>query len=245
MLRKPLLVTVDVEGQPDVRDYDSVDSLADRLASLSIPVTLFVTPGVVSYRTKTVAQWLDDGHEVGLHIHPARTPMGDSDWLTDYDRATTAEMIAWGIDQFDTYLDYTPEIFRAGRWDYAAELLDVLAEFDFTIDCSLRPDRHRTPYERASVRELPLSVYTNPLVRMALRNTSLESIPMTLDTFLPSRTMTVGYYGVAARVALRPAPYLMVAFHNFDVHESMLGDRIERFVTRCRRVAQPRTVSDR
>jgi len=242
---KNLLVTVDVEGQPDAREYDSVDSLAQRLKSLSIPVTLFVTPDVVANQTEVVLKWLNNGHDIGLHIHPARAPMGDSDWLTDYDPAVIAEMIAWGINKFEFHLNHTPKIFRAGRWAYSAELLNVLADFNFTIDCSIRPDRHHDTFERAGVRELPLSVYTNPLVRAVLRDYSLESIPMTLDAFLSSRTIMVGYYGVAARLAFRSAPYWMVAFHDFDMHETPLADRIEQFVRRCSRVAEPRTVSNR
>lgn len=216
-----LLVTVDVEGRrrssaSTADRYEPVSVLDSVLSDLGIETTLFVTPDVVENRPRAVREWRRAGHTVGLHVHPSRMS-GGSDWLTDYDGDAIDRFVTRGCETFEAHLGFVPTHFRAGRWEYSETLLAVLGDHGFDRDASLVPDRPRDPYERHGVEELPLTTYANPLVRPLLRFWDAESIPLYADWFLPRTPLIPGFYAVTYRLLHSSRPYLMTAFHDYDL----------------------------
>lgn len=244
-------VTVDVEGvftngQHDQNQdsYESVDVFADALDPATRPMTLFVTPGVVEHRPETVADWVAGQPTVGLHIHPARLAGGDSDWLNDYDRDRIETFVADGCETFEDVLGTRPRYFRAGRWEHSERLLSALKAQGFDGDASLKPDVPTTPYTHDGIRELPLSVYGNRLVRQLLRPWDIDAIPMTVDRFLTNPVFTIGFRALVRHLLAADGPYFMCSFHDYDMLDRGLCTRVNQFQSALTTHAEPVTVVD-
>ncbi|WP_277543705.1 polysaccharide deacetylase family protein [Haloarcula laminariae] len=235
----PLISTVDVEGHNG--NYECVLALDRLLSTAEVPHTLFVTPDVVENRTELVARWVDSHHEVGLHIHPERLS-GGSDWLTDYDEKEISEMLANSCRVFERELDMVPVIFRAGRWEYSDQLLRALADNGFESDASYRPDRFVNTYVRHGIREYPLTCYTNPLIKLLMTPWDNKSVALHADLFLSNLPLSVGFCSVTARMLLSDIPYLMIAYHDYDVLE--LADQFEFYINSLSRVRSQKTMSE-
>lgn len=244
------LVTVDVEGtlatdQATRADpYASVDTLAATLEPIDQPVTLFVTPDVVEHRPDTVDRWIDSEATIGLHIHPAQLTGGDSDWLTDYHRDTIEEFVAAGAAVFEDVLGVTPTTFRAGRWEYSERLLLALSAQGFTVDASLRPARQQAPFVIEGVRECPMTVYSNWIIRALLRNREIYSIPLHADALLGSLPRAVACTGVTWRLVRSTAPYVMTSFHDYDLLDPVLRARTTRYLSALADRCVPVTITD-
>jgi len=230
-------VTVDVEGdfghnrETKEDPYESVDLLDKAVEPGSRAVTLFVTPDVVEHRPETVAKWVEGNATVGLHIHPGRLEVGDSDRLTEYDQEAITDLVARGCETFEEQLDIRPRFFRAGRWEYSPRMMKALGALGFDGDASLKPDSPREPYAQHGVRELPLSVYDNFVVRHLLLLWDVKAVPMTVDRFASSRFFEVSFRVAARRILATEPPYFMCSYHDYDLrHQQVLG-RIRRFLS--------------
>lgn len=242
-MSQPLAVTVDVEGGADPDRYRSVDALAGFLADRDLRATLFATPDVVDYRADAVADWLDAGHEVGLHLHPARLD-GDSDRLSDYSVAAIETLLGRGLETVTDRLGYRPGSFRAGRWEYSRSLLVALERQGIERDASLRPAVHTEPYTEAGVAEFPLSVYAHPLIRLALAPWSIDAIGLNADAFLTSWPRRKGFYALTRRILRADRPYVMIAFHDYDILADPLGSTIARYVDWLLDRTEPTTMAE-
>jgi peptidoglycan/xylan/chitin deacetylase (PgdA/CDA1 family) len=223
-----LLVTVDVERGPEPDPYRSVDDL-DSMISETDRWTFFVTPDVVKEKQEVISQWLADGHSVGMHIHPERIT-DESDWLSDYTAGDIKSMLTYGCKVFKSELGFKPTMFRAGRWEHSSQLVKALESTGFEVDCSLLPDQMTSPYRDGSIIELPLTVYTNGLLKTVLMPWTINGIPQTIDNFLKRTPLVPGYYAVAYRTILQSPPYFMIAFHDYDTTGSTLRKRMRTYI---------------
>lgn len=236
-----LLVSIDVEGKSPPEKYECVDILDGFLDEFDFSITLFVTPDVVKNRPETVSQWLESGHAIGLHIHPGRMT-GESDWLTSYDEQEIEDLLIRGCEVFENQIDYRPRLFRAGRWEYSEALHSALGNQGFYRDASLRPDKHQTPYKCYGVEEVPMSVYDNPLVRLALTPWTISSLPFHADGLLSKLFFIPGFYFVTWRVLLSNRPYLMVSLHDYDVQPPTLRTRLRSYINHLANYTSPKTI---
>lgn len=224
------LITIDVEGGEGPDRYESVRRLDGVLEAVGVPTTMFVTPDVVEHETDLVRTWHNDGHTIGLHIHPDRLDGGESDWLTDYDKSAIASFVGQGCSVFEHHLNIQPKVFRAGRWEYSNRLLAALTDHDFERDASMRADRHHERFECYGVTEVPMTVYSNPLVRAALRPWGAERIPLHSDGFLSPAWVVPGFYTVTYRLIHSNREYVMVSLHDYDIVEQPLRGRIKSYL---------------
>lgn len=225
------LITIDVEGSSGPDRYDSVRRLDDVLRKINKPTTLFVTPDVVQTNPELMKNWREDGHSLGLHTHPSRHPEGDSDWLTDYSTAEIEQFLDRGCSVFNYHLDMRPIAFRAGRWEYSEELLQALSTNGFKWDSSLRQNRHHDPFSHHGVNELPMTVYSNHLIRILLKPWGATRIPLHADGFLSPSYIVPGFYAITYRLIHSNRDYLMISFHDYDILEETLRQRIEHYIT--------------
>ena len=228
----PLLVTVDVEGIVEEEDdFRSVERLASLLETLSIPVTLFVTPTVAINRPETVAGWVDAGHAVGLHVHPARLG-GDSDWLATYDKSDIKTFLGRGQDALRDHVGLEPVLFRAGRWSHSRTLLAALDEQGIESDASQRSASRRSMYRYRGVTEYPMTVFENSILRYVLRPYGIDGLPLHPDAFLGSYALALSLYAATIREVLSDRSYVMVSFHDYDLVDEVLRRRVTRYLTR-------------
>ena len=247
------MVTVDVEGAQRARRYRSVELLADLVADIGVETTLFVTPDVVENETDVVRSWLEDGHAIGLHVHPERFDRFDSPWLTEYSRESIEWMLQRGKSTFKTYLGHDPDIFRAGRWEFSETLLEALNDQGFVRDASLSPAQrdterdskaYATPSLYHGVEEFPITTYDSPLLRPLLWPVSIDCVPLDLSTFLTRRVFLPGFYLLTLRKLRSTSPYTMVVFHDFDLtNESMYG-RVRDYLSFLKERGKPTTLRD-
>lgn len=228
------IVTIDVEGTVaspyrTTDPYSSVEKLASHLTKVGLPVTLFITPDVVENCTEIVSSWLERGVSLGLHLHPARLDGGTSDRLSHYDRDAIEEFIAVGCDAFESRLDTTPNCFRAGRWEYSSHLLEALRSQGFERDSSLKSDTYVRPYTESGIKEYPLTVYSNFLVRTLTKPWQFRGIPMHADAFLSNTLLAGGFYGVTWRLVHSNCPYIMVSYHDYDILDQSVCNRLVRY----------------
>ncbi|AJF24766.1 hypothetical protein SG26_03080 [Haloarcula sp. CBA1115] len=236
--RTPFLITVDVEGAVESGSYHNVGLLAQTLSNLALPATLFVTPDVIREKTSTVEQWLADGHAVGLHIHPERLG-GDEVWLGEYHQDTVESFLYQGIDVFESHLGERPQLFRAGRWSFSETLLRALAATGFEYDASHRPIEHREPYRIHGLVEFPLSVYGSRLFRSRFLSWNVETLPLSIDALLRSTPRCLACYAATWRILAANPSYLMVGFHDYDLSEPPVRQRIERYLARVGEFTEP------
>jgi hypothetical protein len=239
-----LFVTVDVEGRTQDDGtvvYDPVDRFDEHLATLPCLVSLFVTPDVVEHRTETVTRWLDAGHTVGLHVHPMRLT-GGSDWLDEYDQEVIEDLLDRGVTVFEDRLDHYPTVFRAGRWAYSDRLLDSLDAMGFELDSSLRPAQAMSPYRHGSVMEYPLTVYANPALKMLLAPFDISVVGLHADALLQTRPRSMLFNVVTHRLLQSNRPYLMAAYHDYDVVSREMDSRIRAYVDWLCDRTEPTTV---
>lgn len=223
------LVTIDVEGHPDNRTYDSIDLLDQLLDGLSVPTTLFVTPDVVRARPERVGRWMDGPHAVGMHVHPERLG-GQSPLLSEYGESEIAAMLQKSLATFEETLGVRPAHFRAGRWEYSEQLLVALDQVGIDRDASLVPDYPKEPYSRGDVLELPLSVYSNPLVEKFTRYWDTTRIPLWADWFLPKKRLLPGFYAVTWRILKSDRRYVMTALHDYDILAASMWGRTRQYI---------------
>jgi len=244
------LVTIDVEGTltgghaPDEDPFASVDRVDAMLADTDLTASLFVTPAVVRNRPAVVERWLDGDSAVGLHVHPAQLSVGESDWLTDYDRDAIARLLATGCETFEDVLDVTPSTFRAGRWEYSERLLSALDAQGITRDFSLKPARGTDPYTSAGVREFPLTVYGGRAVRLLTAPWEFNAVPLTADAFLTNPALAAGFHAVTWRLLNSDAPYVMASYHDYDLLDPAVAKRVERYQSFLVDRSTPVTVAD-
>lgn len=232
MTGPPLLVTVDVEGIVSSGEYRSVDRLDGLLEELDLQAGLFVTPAVVENRPETVFGWIEEGHDVGLHVHPARFEGDRSDWLAEYPPDEITRILGAAVDIFQERIGVRPTTFRAGRWSFSEEMLEALGRVGFDVDASHRPGGVVDPYSSRGVCELPMSVFGSRLLRTILSSRGVDGIPLHADAFLTSRRRAVPFYAVTALVALQCRPYLMMSLHDYDLTDPSAYDRIAAYIGR-------------
>jgi peptidoglycan/xylan/chitin deacetylase (PgdA/CDA1 family) len=244
-----LLMTIDVEGDPDSRVYECTEQTRDFLRRLDISATVFVTPDVVQNRPEIVESWCQSDHEVGLHIHPARLNGGRdvcsntrADWLTEYDRAEIDTLVTEALDVFEATLGVRPSVFRAGRWEYSDCLLSVLGEYGFTHDASLKPQRPTRPYRKHSVIETPLTVYWNRLLSAVPTPWNFDAVPLHADAFLARRATIPPFYFATWRALASDSQYVIVSCHDYDLESPTLRSRITAYATRLANRTQSTTV---
>jgi len=223
------IITIDVEGSLNSNGYSCVENLDNLLKITNIQATLFVTPDVIDHNKDIIKEWKDENHTIGLHIHPARLT-GRSDWLTEYSKSEVRDMIRRGIDTFETNIEAHPRVFRAGRWEYSEELLEVLSDFGFDADASLVPVSCRPPYQVDNVTELPLTTYQNWLTPVLLRHRGKRSVPLYADWFFPKPHYIPGFYFMTWRLLHSDNDYVMTAFHDYDLETPEFTDRVERYI---------------
>jgi hypothetical protein len=225
------LITIDVEGTIapsgiNTKDpFESVDVLDTHLQKIEEPVTLFVTPAVIENRTEVVQRWKAEDLTVGLHIHPAQHPNGNSDWLTDYTGAEIRRLLTEGCEIFESRLGTNPTRFRAGRWEYSDRLLYALRDHGFQYDSSLRPEDPTTPYCRDGICEVPLTVYSNIFLRNILWYKGKSSVPLHADAFLKKEIIRHGFKCLVHRVMKSSLPYIMISYHDYDILEKKVNRR--------------------
>lgn len=239
-----LLVTIDVEGGSAPDRYGCVGDTASVLDRLDVPVTLFVTPDVVQHRPRLIEEWAHADHTVGLHVHPSRLDAGrdsgtDSadgeggvDFLTTYDRREIDRLVGESLDVVEAELGMRPTTFRAGRWEHSERLVSVLGERGFTHDASLRPSGRREPFRSHGVIEVPMTVYSNRLLTVALRPWGFDTVTLHADAFLAKRPAIVPFYAVTWRLSYTDRPYLMVSIHDYDLGSDPLRSRIVAYLRR-------------
>lgn len=241
MSYKPLLITIDVEGIANENNFWSVDRLAELVETLSVPISFFVTPAVARNRSGTISAWLDNGHEVGLHVHPSRFG-GESDFLGEYDAPAVAEFLSRGTDVFEKQLNHEPVGFRSGRWSFSNSILEALIGTGFEYDASYRPSGPCDPYVHGDILELPMSVYGNRVVELLLSRYEINGIPLHADAFLRNAVRTVPFYGVTRLVARQDRPYVMVSLHDYDLCRPDVRDRVQRYLARLTEWLPPETL---
>jgi len=225
------IVTIDVEGHPVERTYECVDITESFINNTrGGKYTLFVTPDVVRNKTKTVARWIEQDHTIGLHIHPERFDGYDSVYLSEYSKDDLTDIITKGCNIFESYLGHKPVYFRAGRWEYSESLLSVLDNLDFDCDASLVPDYPVRPYRHNDLIEMPLSVYSGVLVRLISRVWGTSRAPLWADWFLQKTPAIPLYYYITNRIINSAQPYVMTAFHDYDLISSRERARTENYL---------------
>lgn len=230
-----VVVTVDVEGSSEPNRYESVDVLDSILQVSNLSYTLFITPDVIRNRPEIVRTWADAEHVVGLHIHPARLDGGKSDYLTDYGQAEIENFVAQGCEVFEEVLETSPKCFRAGRWEYSERLHEVLGESGFDYDSSLRPNRSLEPFSRNGVTEIPHSIYADTLIRVLLKPWDVLGNAMNTIAFSPDAWFSRSFIAriifrtVTKRVLDSNRPYLMIAYHDYDLTSDPLQSRIQQY----------------
>ncbi|WP_135824060.1 polysaccharide deacetylase family protein [Halorussus ruber] len=239
-----LVVTVDVEGSRQERDYTSLYLLDDLLAETEIQMTLFVTPGAVSAEPELIERWMRDGHVVGLHIHPERLSGGYSEWLSDYEYDEIAAFLDSALETFGTALDTIPSVFRAGRWEYSLRLLRVLDAYDFKIDSSLRPTEHVSEFPAFGLQEIPLTVCSDAAISSLLRNRDISSLPFTIDAYLSRGVTTAVLYAMTVRALMSTSSYTMIAFHDYDLKDPSTFSSVKRYLSRVASVTTPKTIRE-
>lgn len=239
----PLLITVDVEGIVDEDDFSSVEVLADLLDGLQLPSTLFVTPEVIKRRPSTVSNWIAGKHTVGLHVHPSRLG-GDSDSLGKYDKPAISSFLERGRGAFESHLGHVPTGFRAGRWSFSESLLAALAETGFQWDASFRPPTVAGPYVQHDLVEYPMSVYENLFIKRLLQSRGIDGIPLHADAFSRTTARSLLLYAATYGVVRALPEYVMISFHDYDLADPTVRERIERYVARLTEWMRPTTLSD-
>jgi peptidoglycan/xylan/chitin deacetylase (PgdA/CDA1 family) len=242
MTRPPVAITVDVEGVIESNDFHSVHLLDSVLETLGEPVTLFVTPAVVREKTETVADWVDGPHDVGLHVHPSRLG-GDSDWLAAYDAPAIQSFLERGRSVFEDRLEFTPTLFRAGRWSFSPAVLEGLNAVEFTADASHRPAGRHEPYNYLNVTEYPMTVVGNEVSRYLLRSKGVDGVPLHADAFLRTRAGAGVLYPVTALVLTTNRPYVMVSLHDYDLVDETTRRRIVGYLSRISTVCQTERIT--
>jgi peptidoglycan/xylan/chitin deacetylase (PgdA/CDA1 family) len=238
-----LAVTVDVEGVVEEGNFGSVATLDAFLAEVGVPATLFVTPAVIRERTEAVRGWIEGPHAVGLHLHPGRFG-GDSDWLASYERHEIESFLERGKAVFEERFDEEPRLFRAGRWSFSERLLVALDASGFEIDASHRPDGRRAPYAYGGLTEYPMTVLSNPALRLLLRPTGVDGFALHTDAFLRNRPGTAALYTATGIAAASGRPYLMVSFHDYDLVDDARRRRTKTYLGRLAARCRPRTVPE-
>lgn len=127
---------------------DSMRSYVRTAESRGYPVSLFVHPEVVVADPVVFKQLEEDGHTLGLHLHPWRFSDGKYEselgGLPDSDaRAVIAEATA----VWQSALGYRPKLFRAGAGSANDSTFRILSELGFeggstTIPGRVYPDIH-------------------------------------------------------------------------------------------------------
>lgn len=220
-----LLITVDVEGSDQHDIYSCVETLDELMNGYNDLFTLFVTPDIVKAKTNLVEKWLQAEHEIGLHLHPSRITEG-SDRLTNYGTNEIEDLIIQGTEEFEDNLGYTPQIFRAGSWEFSENLLIALNNQGYERDASLRPSTYTEPFCQSGVKEIPITVYQNRLVSLALKPWNIESIPLHADQWLSYGIFIPGFYLITRRLMYSDKPYLMVSIHDYDLSSDIVENRI-------------------
>jgi len=241
MSRPPLAITVDVEGVVEEKGLSSVVTLASFLDTLDLPVTLFVTPEVASTHSEIVDGWIKENHTVGLHIHPGRFG-GDSDWLGTYEQSEIETFLRRGQTIIADRVGFEPTFFRAGRWSFSEQLLAALDAQGFEADASHRPGKRCDAYTYRGITEYPMTVVGNPLLELLLRPTGIEGIPLHADAFLRSQLGATTLYITTALTVASDSPYVMVSFHDYDLVDDDLRQRIAQYLARLVEWCHPLTL---
>jgi len=237
------LLTVDVEGRPNKSiGYAPVDTIDVLLNDLGTVTTLFVTPDVVTKKPGVVDAWQNSGHTVGLHIHPARFNDNESDLLSSYELSDIETFVSSGCETFERTLGFTPDSFRAGKWEYSQKLLEALDNQGFEIDASLRPPEPTNPYTWKQITEVPMTVYSNPLITLGLRGYDIDSVPLHADGFLQSTVRAVPFYIITWLLERSQPEYLMISFHDYDVYDNRLRKSIQTYTRWLLTKTDPTTI---
>jgi len=242
-MTEPLLVTIDVEGESEPDLYASVDALDRFLDDIAIPVTVFVTPDVISNRIDTIRTWFDSDIFVGLHIHPSRLN-GDSDWLASYDQSMIESFLERGSKTFVDAFGTHPTGFRAGRWSFSPKIIHACETTGFEWDASHRPDTYHRPYSRGGLTEYPMSVYGNAFVRRLLRPYGIDGLPLHADSFTRSRPRSLLLYATTARLLVADTDYIMVSLHDYDLLDTQRRERMKRYLERLAKRRLPTTIQE-
>ena len=131
----------------------------------------------------------DNKCEIGMHLHAWNNPpivknhktKNPQPFLIEYDfeimKDKVSEISKILIDKFDKKL----VSHRAGRWAVNSNYLDILADFDYKIDCSYTPyinwSNILSDYKNA---EINYSLITNSTYKHKFGNKTLKLLPTTI-----------------------------------------------------------------
>ena len=131
----------------------------------------------------------DNKCEIGMHLHAWNNPpivknhktKNPQPFLIEYDfeimKDKVSEISKILIDKFDEKL----VSHRAGRWAINSNYLDILADFDYKIDCSYTPyinwSNILSDYKNA---EINYSLITNSTYKHKFANKTLKLLPTTI-----------------------------------------------------------------
>jgi hypothetical protein len=229
---KEIVLTVDTEPDKGGRSYTNIMKLGGVLNFFrkeGVFGTFFCTPCVAERFPSIIAEMVECGHEIGLHIHP--NYMGKSSFaLKDLPCADQKELLDRGKTVF-AELGVEVVSFRSGGFNNDAQTMMILNEMGFTGDSSCFARKQpelalRAPFHpviggrQIDLVEFPVSCSFPGLVK-ALGHTWIANkflVPLTMFTSsrLKKRWLK-GYYAWSALDRLKRQAVLNLMFHSYDL----------------------------
>jgi hypothetical protein len=99
---------------------------------------------------------IDQGDQIGLHLHPWRWDEGSREWIVDHGPAWTARCVNFGLDAYEAAFGRPAETFRAGDGTMSGVMLEILTARGVAVDTTLEYGRTQwKPFSGETVHGAP------------------------------------------------------------------------------------------
>lgn len=224
------LITVDVEPDFPSGKYEGIKELDKFLDLFNHPLTLFITPDIFQKFPNIIEKW-SIRNEIGYHLHPFYLGYKESDYLNYYKEEKQKEMFKKGLEIINKTYDLKKiKSFRTGRFAYSEYLFQILEEFGFTHDSSIKPDAlsDNKIKKIENIIEIPPTIWTlfplKILYKLGFLNTG---------GFIFYEGTLKRWYWKALYIAshcLSQIDCFVFAFHPYDLLNLNLKNRIKNFI---------------
>ncbi|ELZ40564.1 hypothetical protein C463_14680 [Halorubrum californiense DSM 19288] len=100
------------------------------------------------------------------------------------------------------------------------------------------------PYEGFGVREVPLTVYSNQLLRPFLGQFDVNIVPFAIDATLRNRWRELLFHLLTNYMLANDREYIMLGFHDYDLLGAGLFSRLTRYIRLLRIKTCPTMVTN-
>jgi hypothetical protein len=199
----------------------AISGLGEILTSQAMKATFVVIPQDMKIHSHIYRLLEAQGHEIGLHIHPASQGYGN--FLGVYSFQDQYKIIKQGVEIFAEYMGHPPKAFTPGYCSANDFTYPVLEELGFTHGLVSMPTRN-LPQCACVWGNSPLDLhYPHRYNRCLVGDVNFVDVPITLD---PDSRMWGGAHPQDLRIELVDAKN-----HWYTIHKSV-----------CRQIAAGETV---